>query len=71
MNEYDRFKQTKRLKFSLNNDRIIIEVELITDDGCQRLTILEGTRRDDVPESLEAMNKKTSKTMFSCSTCSL
>ena len=60
-----------RLKFSLNNDRIFIDVELIAYDGCLRQTILEGTRRDKVPEPLEAMNKTTSKTMFNVSTCLL
>ena len=46
-----------QFKFSLNNDRIVIDVEFITDDGCQRHTILEGTPQ-------KAMNKTTSKTMF-------
>ena len=44
-------------------------MELITENGNQRHTILEGTRMDEMPEPLEAMNKTTSKTMFSLSTC--
>ena len=48
----------------LTRDRIIIDVELVTENGCQRETILEGTRRDEEPEPLEVMNKTTGKTMF-------
>ena len=55
----------------LTYDRIIIDVELITDNGCQRYIVLEGTRRDEDSDPVEAKNKTTSKTMFNLSTCLL